>query len=351
MTKNILILDGIGGISLGKDIHQSVLDLGERSQYCNLASLPRLRFYKPREAIKKIRNKQLDKDSFTYLPKCRFDALEGIFKLNQPNIVIVVGFVYRFIDPKALKNLAMRYKAKLFLYDTDSCNLYSNRREFIFFLQQEISVYDHVFSFSKVVTDFLQRKGYQASFSPFGAHSVQLPERNKVDRDVLFVGSGDLRRIFMLEHIAEYVSVFGSRWKRHFPLMSDALKQSVTDKPVWGNDLYQHMANAKIILNITRAPFYAAETGINLRIFEAMAAGCFMLTDYCDEVANIFELGKEIETFNGSDELRDKVQFYLKNDSSRQAIAQRAREKVSKLYTWPVRVNDMLNQIDKVIVD
>lgn len=345
MAKKILILDGISGISLGHDIHQTLIELGQNSSYCNLAGLSRLKLYKPRQALAKLRHKQIEKDGFVYLPKCRFDALESILRQEQPDSIVVIGFAYRFVDPAALKRLAEHYQAELFLYDTDSCNLYSNRREFIFFLQQEVAVYDHVFSFSEVVTAFLQRQGIDASFAPFGARPVSLPEPEQ-QHEVLFVGSGDLRRIFLLESICESLTVFGNRWQRHYPLMSAALKQRVTDRPLWGEELHQHMAGAKIILNITRAPFYAVETGINLRIFEALAAGCFMLTDYCDEVADLFEPGQEIETFKGSEELRDKVQFYLNNEAARQAIARRGRDKVCSLYTWPARVAEMLDRIN-----
>jgi spore maturation protein CgeB len=102
---------------------------------------------------------------------------------------------------------------------------------------------------------------------------------------------------------------------------------------------------SKIILNITRGPFYAAETGMNLRIFEAMAAGCFMLTDYCDEVAELFEPGEEIETFKGAEELQDKVAYYLQNEQARLAIARRGHEKFLKQFTWPTRAADMLQKM------
>ncbi|WP_417535413.1 glycosyltransferase family protein [Methylophaga sp.] len=150
----------------------------------------------------------------------------------------------------------------------------------------------------------------------------------------------------MLEHIADYVSIKGNRWKRNQSIMSPALQQKVDDKPLWGQELYQHLVSSKIVLNITRGPFYAAETGVNLRIFEAMAAGCFVLTDYCDEVADLFEIGLEIETFKGSKELVEKVLYYLSNDDARLAIAKRGQQKISQHYTWKKRVEYMLSYMD-----
>lgn len=344
MSKKVLILDGISGHSLARDIHSAIVENGVDSGYCSLAGLSRIRFYKPKSALAKLIDKKGKQDSYYYLPKCRIEALAKVFAEEQPDVVLVIGFAYRFVAPEQLKALANEHQAKLYLYDTDSCNLYTNRRGFVFFVDTELPIYDEVFSFSKVVTDFLQRKGIKSRFMPFGAKQVAQAVPTD-SHDVLFVGSGDLRRIFLLESIVDNVTVFGSRWQRNYPLMSDVLKQRVIDRPVWGDELQQQLMSSKIILNITRGPFYAAETGMNLRIFEAMAAGSFMLTDYCDEVAELFEPGVEIETFKGAQELQEKVAYYLRNDQARLAIARRGHQKFLEQFTWPTRVADMLQKM------
>lgn len=348
-NNKVLILDGISGNSLGRDIHAAVIENSVESAYCSLADLTRIKFYKPKSAIAKLVDKKSGQDSFFYLPKCRIDSLADVFAKERPDIVLVIGFAYRFVEPQQLRALASQYQASIYLYDTDSCNLYSNRREFVFFVESELPIYEQVFSFSRVVSDFLGRKGISSSFMSFGAKPITLPEP-KDSHDVLFVGSGDLRRIFLLEAIADSVSVYGSRWKRNYSLMSDSLKRRVVDRPIWERELHQQMAGAKIILNITRGPFYAAETGLNLRIFEAMSAGAFMLTDYCDEVTELFEPGVEIETFRGVEELQDKVAFYLKNEKARLTVAKRGHQKYQQHFTWPVRVADMLKAMQPVEV-
>ena len=85
--------------------------------------------------------------------------------------------------------------------------------------------------------------------------------QQKQDIDALFVGSGDLRRILSLEAIRGQVVVYGNRWRRNFPLISPQLQERITDTPVWGGELHRLLARAKIVLNITRSDFFAAETG------------------------------------------------------------------------------------------
>ncbi len=163
---------------------------------------------------------------------------------------------------------------------------------------------------------------------------------------MLFIGSADLRRILLLEHIKEHVSIFGSRWQRNYPLISHALQSRITDRAIWGEELCVLLASANIVLNITRTHFYGAETGVNLRLFEALAAGRFLLTDDCEEVAELFEVGVEIEVFRNATELKEKVAFYLAHPAEREAIAKRGHAKFLKNYTWKIRVGDLLQKIE-----
>ena len=79
------------------------------------------------------------------------------------------------------------------------------------------------------------------------------------------------------------------------------------------------------------------------RIFEALAAGSFLLTDYCDELKDTFEIGTEIETYRSSDELREKVDYYLMHDELRKSIALKGHDKFLKKFTWDARVQEFLN--------
>lgn len=345
--KNILILDGIAGVPLGSGLAQAFQNIDIETAYYNLLKIPTISAYGVRSAFAKLVNRAQDKsgDTFFYLPKVNQEAISTLIKQTKPDAILVVGFIYKFIAPAVLQALARQYQAKLYLYDTDSCNLYTKRREFIFFLEQELPIYSQIFSCSKVTADFFREtRKLHASFIPFGSNFISAPSTVQADKqhDVLFVGSGDLRRVFVLEAIREHVSIFGNRWTRNFPLMSRELIDRVDDRQVWGDDLYQLLSNAKIILNVTRGPYYAAGTGINLRIFEALAAGCFLMTDYCDEIAELFELGEEIETFNGPEELCEKVRFYLAHPEKRMTIAQAGHAAFLRRFTWEARAREML---------
>lgn len=345
-NQKLLILDGIGGVPLGRELSEAFDSNDVEHVYYDCSELPKIKFHGLRSALAKLINRVENKDIFFYLPKVRIQSIETLFENENPSHVLVIGFIYKFINPKILHDLAIKGNCKLFLYDTDSCNLYAKRREFIFFLEKELPIYQEIFSFSKVTTQFFKNtKNLNASHLPFGAKPIYPTKISNLNHDVLFVGSADLRRILLLERVQEHVMVYGSRWKRNFPLISSALQSRITDRSVWGNELYQLLASSKIVLNITRTHFYAAETGVNLRLFEALAAGCFLLTDECEEVLELFEVGVEIEVFKNATDLKQKVEYYLSHHEEREAIARLGHQKFLTLYKWDVRVIEFIERM------
>jgi spore maturation protein CgeB len=341
--KKILVLDGISGVPLARDLCAAFSSLGVATAYLDCLAQKRRPLHGIRAAYAKALNRQSDRDGFSLLPKLVAKELEALLERESPSHILVVGFAYKFYDPASLRRLADKSGAVLLLYDTDSCNLYSRRREFIYFVENELPVYDLIFSFSKVTTRlFRETRKLNAVFLPFGARPLKVPAPDEKKLDVLFVGTCDLRRIFMIEGIRDRVTIYGNRWQRNFPLISDALRCRITDRTVWGDELYRLLGESKIVLNITRSDFFGAETGVNLRIFEALAAGCFLLTDHSDELAELFAVGKEIETYRSSAELVGKVDHYLRNPDARLAIAREGHRTFLADHTWEARIRQLL---------
>ena len=341
--QKILVLDGIGGVPLGREICDTFSELGISATHFDCLQAPCRKLYGTRAACAKLINRGTERDRFYFLPKLAERDLCQLVTREQPSHILVIGFIYKFFDPALLRRLANEAGAGLFLYDTDTCNLYGRRREFIFFIENELPIYDRILSCSAVTTRFFQdTRGLEATFVPFGAKPI-VRDTSDQPIDVLFVGSCDLRRIFLLEHIRDHVSVRGNRWQRNMPLISAPLRARIDDRPIWGKDLHRLLGQSKIVLNITRTDFFGAETGINLRVFEALAAGCFLLTDHCDEIAELFKVGEEIETFRSAQELKDKVEHYLTHPEQRLSIASNGATAFKKRHSWSARLrNEML---------
>ncbi|TBU88039.1 spore maturation protein [Pseudomonas dryadis] len=340
--RKYLILDGIGGVPLARELCAAFDESGVKTVYWNALEQPPRALYKFNSSMFKARNKFRDRDGYSHLPRLPIGPLEALLSKEAPTHVLVVGFLYKHYDLALVSRLVKASGARFILYDTDSCNLYSKRREFLYFLQEELPRYDLIFSFSEVTTRFFKNTlALNAHHLPFGAATVPVLNVEK-EREVLFVGSADLRRVFLLENIHEHLSIRGNRWRRNFPLMSSKLRQCVDDRSVWGDELQTLLQSSRIVLNITRSDFYGAETGVNLRIFEAVAAGCFLLTDHCDEITALFNPGEEIEVFRSGAELKEKVRYYLAHPEERERIARNGHARFLKEHSWSGRVERIL---------
>ncbi|BFM13994.1 hypothetical protein R50073_01770 [Maricurvus nonylphenolicus] len=342
----ILLVDGISGVSLGRDIFNSMQANGVSCHYISTSKdLPQKSLVKVKGAFAKLKDKAVSGRDFYYYPKAVASAFADAIEECDPDIVFVVGFLYRAVDLNLVANLKKTKKTKFVLYDTDSCNLFPYQREFTYFIREELPLYDKVFSFSKVTSEFYAKVlGLDAVYAPFGSNPIPVPSQLPAkDIDVLFVGSADMRRVFLLEKLTDFkLAIYGSRWDRHEPLMSDRLKSKVSRQAVWGGELYGLFHRSKVILNITRGTFYGVETGVNLRIPETLSANGFLLTDHTDELGSQYVVGETLESYRSSEELVEKVSTYLQNDVARAKIADQGHECWKHNYTWDVCVKRML---------
>ncbi|MCR5507635.1 MAG: glycosyltransferase [Lachnospiraceae bacterium] len=96
---------------------------------------------------------------------------------------------------------------------------------------------------------------------------------------------------------------------------------------------------SKINLNMT---VRSIETGLPLRCFDILGCGGFLMTNYQEEIEDMFVIGRDLETYDSIDELTDKCGYYLSHEEERASIAANGYEKVRSEYTHFHRLNQML---------
>ena len=100
-------------------------------------------------------------------------------------------------------------------------------------------------------------------------------------------------------------------------------------EPIWGNDFFQALKNSKMGLNLSRGlptKYYSSN-----RIATLMGNGLLTFIDKKTEFDDIFK-SNEIVLYENVNDLRDKIQFYKKNDSLRKKIAKNGQNKYFKLF-------------------
>lgn len=69
------------------------------------------------------------------------------------------------------------------------------------------------------------------------------------------------------------------------------------------------------------------------------------MTNYQEEIEDMFVIGEDLECYSSLDELVDKCGYYLSHEEERAAIAKKGYEKVKASHTHIHRMNVMLKKL------
>jgi spore maturation protein CgeB len=85
------------------------------------------------------------------------------------------------------------------------------------------------------------------------------------------------------------------------------------------------------------------------RLFHAVGTGAMALNEYCPELENLFDIGKEIITFEfgDMDDFRDKLKWYVSHDAERKKITLAGYERAHKQHTFTARINQIFEIVRK----
>lgn len=111
-------------------------------------------------------------------------------------------------------------------------------------------------------------------------------------------------------------------------------------------DYYKQMPevfkSSKINLNIS---LKIIQSGIPLRVFDVLGCGGFLLTNFQAEMPEYFIIGEDFVVYESIEDLYAKAEFYLRNESERNRVAQHGFETVQKYYTFRQQMEKLLNAV------
>lgn len=97
-------------------------------------------------------------------------------------------------------------------------------------------------------------------------------------------------------------------------------------------DIY---GRALIAVNVTRAH---GPSSLNMRVYEAMACGCLMVTDAKGDAARLFEPGRDLVVYDDEADLERTIDHFLDHPEERERIAAAGRARVLAEHTYEVRL-------------
>lgn len=272
----------------------------------------------------------------------------GLLRLaesTKPDICLIVGG--QRVLPKtvaAIKGQGIR----IALWTTDVPIDFKN-------ILEAASFYDHLFCAGTEAADIFKAKGLKAvSWVPFACDphfhqpvALSDGDKKRYGRDAIFIGSYYPNRAKLLEAVADKnLGVWGPYWQKlpgHF-----ALKAKATDIKMNYDQWVKIFSAAKINIVIHYQDAHVPCHQASPKLFEAMACGCFVLTDRQKDAQALFKDKEHVVFFDDAQDLREKIQYYLNHDEERHRIADHGRREVLAAHTYEHRIKHMLDMMRNV---
>lgn len=223
---------------------------------------------------------------------------------------------------------------------------------------KSIPLYDVCFIWARLLIEDIKKLGAQrAEYLPFGYdqkihYPIEVSEKEgKIyGSDVAFIGSRDEKREAWLNYLSDYdFKIWGSAWQK----ANKNLQQKWQGREAVGEEFSKVCNSAKIILNIIREQnieYYGHNiSSHNMRTFEVPACGGFLLSIRTDEAKSFFEEDKEAAYFSSPEELKEKIDFYLRNEGQRKKIAEAGYERLKNSdYAYADRARKILDVFNNI---
>lgn len=125
--------------------------------------------------------------------------------------------------------------------------------------------------------------------------------------------------------------------------VSDLVRVRYMGSVDYWSEMPKVFRQSKINLNFTIPNI---KSGIPLRVWDVLGSKGFLLTNYQAEIPYYFAEGEDLVCFDGVEDLREKIDYYLTHEEERMQIAENGYRKVKEHHTYVKRIIEMLQIIE-----
>jgi len=167
--------------------------------------------------------------------------------------------------------------------------------------------------------------------------------------DVSFVGSlspHHAGRLEWLEQVCREIPV--QVWGQGIDsLRNDSPIRRAYRGPAWGIEMFRILSRSRISLNHhieISGPF-----ANNMRLYETTGVGALLLTDWKQNLAEIFELDAETAVYRTPGECAEKISYYLKDEAERIRMARSGQERTLREHTYRRRMAQLVELVESLL--
>ena len=187
---------------------------------------------------------------------------------------------------------------------------------------------------------------FKIAFEPSVLERTGRPERIYACTFVGGISPAHKKGTDLLEELARHINIdfFGygaETLDRNSPIIPKHHGE------VWGLNMYKVLLSSRITINrhIDVAENYAN----NMRLYEATGCGAMLITDYKDNLNELFKVGREVIAYRDVDELIKLIKYYMKNDEEQSKIAENGQKRTMTEHNYFQRMGELIDIIDKYI--
>ena len=139
----------------------------------------------------------------------------------------------------------------------------------------------------------------------------------------------------ILERLAQGMDIdFWGYGSEHLPVGSPIAGRHHGE--AWGLGMFKLLAQSQITIN--RHIDVAENSANNMRLFEATGCGALLITDYKDNLSDLFEIGAEVAVYRSAEEALALVNYYRTHPQEAEAIARAGQQRTLRDHTYTLRM-------------
>lgn len=267
-------------------------------------------------------------DDTRYHKYCDEIFIEGKF-----DAIFHVAFNESLDLPEEVARLALKQDIPVIQWDCDSSWRFHN---WILPRKNRVS---HFITTHTATVPWYNQNGMKVIKSQWAGSPRYIKRDLSKKYDVSFVGQKHGIRPEIMEALYKAnvdVDLFGNYWEGY---------------PNWHGyktdfeDIIQVFNESKICLNLSNPWHIGTMPQIKGRHFEIPQCGGFQLCTPADDLTSYFVEGKEIVTVRSTEEMAEKISYYLQHDAQREEIAKAGRDRMLKDHQWSNRFDHIFKEV------
>ena len=262
-------------------------------------------------------------------------------KSKKPDLIIVC---YDYLWAEEIEQIKRISKSKIVLWSPDSIATFAAGRSHFMNAPYDALFFKDPF-IVKTFRNILDCKAYYLPecFNPHKHIYDSKFNTSNYACDITTAGNLHSYRVAFFKKLLEKnydIKIWGfdaPAW-----LNSGKVKELFQGKPVYNQEKAAAFLGAKIVVNNL---LLSEIEGVNVRTFEAAGIGAFQIVDWRPGLEDLFVPGEEIETFRNMNELKEKIDYYLKNETLRNNIADNGKKRAYEDHTYEKRLSLLIDTV------